>query len=507
MTDPMTDPKTAPLSQAISLPHAIPSAIPNAIPSAIIEQFFTPGLAQYAYLIASGDEAVVLDPMRGDSRYADFAAAHGLRITRVLETHLHADFASGATALAAKLGAELTLSAYAAGERFAYNMPHTPLQDGERIRVGQLELEALHTPGHTPEHMSYALYDLAQAPETPQALFSGDFIFSGSLGRPDLLGVEAEIGLAQALYRSLHQRIAHLPDSVRIYPGHGAGSLCGAGIGTQSETTLGQERLTNPLYRLSEEDFVHEILAIVPPMPAYYPRMKDLNSIGATAMETLPQPHALTAAEVAALDLSQNLLVDLRSIESFAAGHIPGAINLGAGASLPVWAGWLLDPKTPLLLITEDGCDDPASRLALARVGLERVTGYLQGGMTAWRAAQRPEKQVGLRSASQVESERSKNEGSRAEKSKSLLLDVRHDKEWKADHIDGAQHIPLDHLREQLPSLPKDRPIVAICQGGYRASIAASLLSGAGLNDVSLLVGGMNAWNQLKGVQTKAVCV
>lgn len=489
-SDATPDPKTASLSHATPMSHAR------------IEQFFTPGLAQYAYLIASGNEAVVLDPMRGDSRYVDYAAAHGLRITRVLETHMHADFASGATALAAKLGAELTVSAYATGERFAYNMPHTPLQDGERIRVGQLEIEALHTPGHTPEHMSYALYDLEQAPETPQALFSGDFIFSGSLGRPDLLGVEAEVGLAQALYRSLHQRIAHLPDSVRIYPGHGAGSLCGAGIGTQSETTLGQERLTNPLYRLNKEAFVHEILAIVPPMPAYYPRMKDLNSIGATAIETLPLPQALTAAEIAALDLSQNVLVDLRSVEDFAAGHISGAINLGAGTNLPLWAGWLLDPKTSLILITEDGSDDPASRLALARVGLEHVTGYLQGGMTAWRGAHRPEKQIKLRSASQVEDERSK-----AGTGKALLLDVRHDKEWKTGHIDGAQHIRLDHLREQLPSLPKDRPIVAICQGGYRASIAASLLSDAGFNDVSLLVGGMNAWNQLKGVQTKAVCV
>lgn len=462
-----------------------------------IEQFLTPGLAQYAYLIASGTEAVVLDPMRGDTRYLDYAASHGLRITRVLETHIHADFASGAAALATKLGAELMVSAYDQGERFVYGMAHTPLKDGERIKVGQLVLEALHTPGHTPEHMSFALYDQQQAPATPIALLSGDFIFPGSLGRPDLLGTEAEIGLAQALYRSLHERIAFLPDSVRIYPGHGAGSLCGSAIGEQAETTLGHERLTNPLYRLDQEDFVQQILAQVPPMPAYYPRMKGLNAVGATAIEAIRPPQALSATEVAALDRAQYTLVDLRSTESFAAAHLPGAISLGAGPNLPVWAGWLLDPKISIVLITEDGADDPASRLALARVGLERIAGYLKGGMSAWRAHALPEQQIKLLSAEQVEQQRGQ----------ALLLDVRHNKEWQADHIEGARHIRLDHLREQLSTLPKNQPMIAICQGGYRASVAASLLTGAGFEDVGLLVGGMNAWNQHKGIAAQAVCV
>jgi len=403
----------------------------------------------------------------------------------VLETHIHADFASGAPVLAQTTGAELALSAYDEGELYQYAMPHLRLSDGERIAVGRLTLEALHTPGHTPEHLSFALYDSDRNNSAPVALFSGDFIFPGSLGRPDLLGEDAKVGLAHALHRSLHHRIAHLPGTVRLYPGHGAGSLCGAGIGEQAESTLGQERLTNPLCQLAEDDFVREILAGVPPMPAYYPRMKQLNATGAAAWETLPTPAALSPAEVHALDSTQSILLDLRTPEAFAAGHIPGAIHIGAGASLPLWAGWLLDPARPITLISETG-DDPESRLALARVGLDRVTGFLAGGMSAWRAAALPERILPRLSPSEVE-ERATH---------ALLLDVRNPGEWQLGHIPGARHLMLGDLPAQLATLSPHQPIIAICQGGYRASAAASLLARAGFRDVATLAGGMTAWNQ-----------
>ncbi len=450
-----------------------------------IQQFLTPGLAQYAYLIASEGQAVVIDPMRGDPRPAEYAAAHALRITHVLETHIHADFASGAPALAQAAGAELALSTYDEGELYRYAMPHRRLCDGDRIQIGRLTLEALHTPGHTPEHLSFALYDSANSTDEPIALFSGDFIFSGALGRPDLLGEDAKVGLAHALYGSLHARISHLPGNVQLYPGHGAGSFCGAGIGEQAESTLGQERLTNPLYRLEEEDFVREILAGVPPMPAYYPRMKQLNAAGAAALETIPAPAALSPAEVQALQPAQTTLLDLRTPEAFAAGHIPGAINIGSGASLPLWAGWLLDPALPITLISETG-DDPESRLALARVGLDHVTGFLAGGMPAWRAAGLSEHTIPLLAPAQVE------EMAR----RALLLDVRNPGEWNTGHIPGARHLMLGDLPGQLATLPPDQPIVTICQGGYRASTAASLLARAGFRDVSTLAGGMAAWNR-----------
>uniref|UniRef100_A0A7V4XQX2 MBL fold metallo-hydrolase n=1 Tax=Acidobacterium capsulatum TaxID=33075 RepID=A0A7V4XQX2_9BACT len=452
-----------------------------------IQQFLTPGLAQYSYLIASEGQAVVIDPMRGDPRPAAYAAAHALRITHVLETHIHADFASGAPALAQATGAELALSAYDDGELYQYAMPHRRLRDGERIAVGRLTLEALHTPGHTPEHLSFALYDPAHSTTAPIALFSGDFIFPGSLGRPDLLGEDAKIGLAHALHRSLHQRITHLPDALRLYPGHGAGSLCGAGIGEQAESTLGQERLTNLLCQLSEKDFVREILAGVPPMPAYYPRMKQLNAAGAAAIESLPTPAALSPAEVHALDSKQSILLDLRTPEAFAAGHVPGAIHIGAGASLPLWAGWLLEPARPITLVSETG-DDPDSRLALARVGLDHVTGFLAGGMSAWRAAALPERIIPMLSPAEVE-ERALH---------ALLLDVRNHGEWQLGHIPGARHLMLGDLPAQLATLSPHHPIITICQGGYRASVAASLLARAGFRDVGSLAGGMTAWDQHK---------
>jgi hydroxyacylglutathione hydrolase len=450
-----------------------------------IHQFLTPGLAQYAYLIASEGQAVVIDPMRGDPRPAEFAAAHALRITHVLETHIHADFASGALALADATGAELTLSAHDEGELYQYAMPHRRLRDGERIAVGRLALEALHTPGHTPEHLSFALYDPAHSTTEPTALFSGDFIFPGSLGRPDLLGEDAKLGLAHALHRSLHRRIAHLPDALRLYPGHGAGSLCGAGIGEQAESTLGQERRANALCCLGEADFVREILAGVPPMPAYYPRMKQLNAAGAAAMDTLPAPTPLSPAEVQALKPSQCVLLDVRTPEAFAAGHIPGAVNIGAGASLPLWAGWLLEPTLPITLISEAG-DDPASRLALARVGLDRVSSFLAGGMNAWRATGLPLRSIALLAPAEVD-ESNRN---------ALLLDVRNPGEWKIGHIPGARHLMLGDLPGQLATLPANQPIVTICQGGYRASIAASLLVRAGFRKVGILAGGMAAWDQ-----------
>ncbi len=454
-----------------------------------IHQFEIPGLAQYSYIIASEGRAIVIDPMRDTERYTDYVSAHKLTLTHILETHIHADFASGATALAAATGAELALSAHDEGQLYQYAMPHRPLRNGDRIDFGRLTIEALHTPGHTPEHLSYLLYDNDHSPDHPIVIFSGDFLFPGSLGRPDLLGEEAKIGLAHELYRSLHHRIAHLPDHLRIYPGHGAGSFCGSSIGAQSQSTLGQERAITALYRLDEEDFVRQVLDSVPAMPAYYPRMKQLNSAGASSVAQLPGDTALAPAQVRELAESHSaVIIDLRQPEDFAAGHVPGAISIGAGPSLSLWAGWLLDPEVPIVIVNNTG-DDKSSRRGLVRVGLDRIAGYLAGGMPAWQDASLPTARVSLLNpeAAQARMDFAPDQ--------IVLLDVRNASEWAAGHIPGAKHIMLGDLPHKLETLPIQQPIITLCHGGYRSTIAASLLARAGFRNVSTLAGGFQAWS------------
>ncbi|HEY5057094.1 MAG TPA: rhodanese-like domain-containing protein, partial [Acidobacteriaceae bacterium] len=443
--------------------------------------------AQYSYVVSSEGEAVVIDPMRDFDRYTEYAAEEGLAIKYVTETHIHADFVSGALALSKATGAELALSSYDQ-EPYLYSMEHHQLRDGDVLHIGQLRLAALHTPGHTPEHLSFVLFDEERDASQPLALFSGDFLFVGSLGRPDLLGEKAKQELAHELYRSLHVRIASLPDGVHLYPGHGAGSLCGAGMGERPESTLGYERLSQPLFKLEEEAFVREILASVPPMPSYYPRMKELNSRGASSVANLPGKAPLTPARIAALLADEKVtLIDLRRPEAFGGAHIPGAVNIGAGQNLSLWAGWMLDPNQRLILVDDKG-DDEDSRRSLARVGLEQMEGFLQKGMPAWvdagmeftRTPQLSTKEVAGRSHD------------------ARVLDVRSQKEWTGGHIQDAVHIPLGELAERMKELKKDSEIITVCGSGYRSSIAASLLQANGFTRISSMDGGMTAWNERK---------
>ena len=400
------------------------------------------------------------------------------------ETHIHADFASGATGLAEAAGAELVLSSYVEGP-YRYGMEHRPLRDGDVLQVGKLRLQALHTPGHTPEHLSFVLFDEERDASQPLALFSGDFLFVGSLGRPDLLGDEAKQQLAHELYRSVHERIASLHDGVQMYPGHGAGSLCGSGMSERAESTLGYERLIQPLLKLDQQAFVDEVLGSLPPMPSYYPRMKELNSKGAPS-----QPAPTVESSLSPIDLSKSLtdstvtVIDLRRPEAFGGAHIPGALNIGAGQNLSLWAGWLVAPEQRLLLVDDKGETEEAIR-SLARVGLDRVEGSLHKGMPAWidagvefgRTVQLSTKEVAERS------------------SEVRVLDVRSDKEWQGGHIEGAIHISLGELPDRFAEIPKNQAVIAVCGSGYRSSIASSLMQANGFSDVSSMDGGMTAWN------------
>ncbi len=451
-----------------------------------IERFEVPGLAQYSYVISAEGQTVVIDAIRDIDRYISYATRNDLKILHILETHIHADFAAGSTALAAATGAELALSAYDEGEHYRYSMPHRALRNGDEIQIGAVRLRALHTPGHTPEHLSFMLLDDARSSVEPMALFSGDFLFVGSLGRPDLLGEEAKQGLAHELFRSLHKRIAGLPDGMAIYPGHGAGSLCGAGMSDRAESTLGYERATNPLFSLAEEVFVKTILASVPPMPDYYPRMKTLNAHGAPCLPSIPGGRALTPIEVAELARMDDIvLLDLRRPEAFGGAHIAGAINIGAGQNLSLWAGWLLDSGQRIVLIGESG-DDESSRRSLIRVGLDRIEGHMAKGMSAWIDAGLGFSRIPQLSVHEVQ----------GLSANSQILDVRSDKEWNDGHIDSATHIMLGQLARKLDTISTHRPIITVCGSGYRSSIAASILAKNGLQDVSSMDGGITAWRR-----------
>ena len=450
-----------------------------------IKQFEVAGLAQYSYVVSSEGQAIVIDPMRDFDRYAEYAAEEGLSIRYVTETHIHADFASGALALAQAAGAQLALSSHDQ-EPYRYSMEHQALRDGDALRVGKLRLVALHTPGHTPEHLSFVLFDEERNAGQPVALFSGDFLFVGSLGRPDLLGEAAKQELAHELYRSLHERIASLPDGVQVYPGHGAGSLCGAGMSERAESTLGYERQSQSLFKLEEEAFVREILGSVPPMPSYYPRMKELNSRGASSVASLPGQVDIPASDLARLLAEESVTVlDLRRPEAFGGAHIAGAINIGAGQNLSLWAGWLLDPKQRFVLVNDTG-DDEAARRSLVRVGLDGIKGFLQNGMQGWIDAG-----LAFTRTVQLSTKEVSERGPEMQ-----ILDVRSNKEWSSGHVENAMHIPLGELKQRMGEIEKERPIVTICGSGYRSSIAASLLQANGFSRVSSMHGGMAAWNE-----------
>ena len=452
-----------------------------------IKQFEVAGLAQYSYVVSSDGEAIVIDPMRDFDRCTAYAQEQGLTIRYVTETHIHADFASGAPALSEATGAELALSSHVAAP-YRYLPKHRALHDGDTLRVGKVRLSVIHTPGHTPEHLSFVLYDEARSASEPVALFSGDFLFVGSLGRPDLLGDEAKEQLAHELYRSLHERIAFLPNGVQVYPGHGAGSLCGSGMSERAESTLGYEREAQPFFKLDEKAFVHEILASVPAMPSYYPRMKELNAKGASSVATLPGGKALTVAEVAALSSNADVAVlDLRRPEAFGGAHLPGAINIGASQNLSLWAGWMIGPDKCVVLVNDQG-DDVDSRRALVRVGIGRIEGFLHKGMPAWIDA-------GMEFARtlQVSTTEVNQRGGEAQ-----VVDVRNQKEWASGHIQNAMHIPLGELPQRAGEISDQSPVITVCGSGYRSSIAASLLQAQGFGNVSSMDGGMTAWNRRK---------
>lgn len=457
----------------------------------ILKQFYLNCLAHASYLI--GDEeahtAAVVDPQRDVEQYLAFAAEHGLRIEHVFLTHFHADFVAGHLELRDRVGATIYLGAAAKAE-FAF----TPLRDGDVVDLGQVRLQALETPGHTAESISLLVYDGAPGTTAPAAVLTGDTLFVGDVGRPDLrvaLGWSAS-DLGGLLYDSVRNKLLTLPDSVAVYPAHGAGSLCGKALSKETVSTIGEQRRSNyALQPMSKEAFVDLVTADQPDAPSYFTYDAVLNSQERPTLdETLERVSGLTLEQVLALQAVGAQVLDTRDPAEFAAAHMTGSINIGLGGQYATWAGTVLSREHPIVIIADPGREHEAA-MRLGRIGFDQVVGYLEDGLHSVEA--RPELMMATeRVSAQVAAERV---ASASPERTPIMIDVRAPGERQQKRIAGSVGMPLNHLTEHLSELPTDRPLLVHCAGGYRSSIAASLLQRHGFTQVSEIAGGIAAWD------------
>lgn len=451
----------------------------------------SPGLALLSYMVGSQGECAVIDPRRDIDIYLQLARAEQLEITHIIETHIHADFVSGSRELAARTGAKIYGGQVVNKTQGDYGFKIHTLKDGDTLKVGGLSLRALHTPGHSSEHMSFVLKGGGQGAEEEWALFSGDTLFAGEVGRPDLEPGAEHRELAGMLFDSLHDKILKLDDSVEVYPGHGEGSPCGSSIGARDHTTIGYERQYNPRLQIKDrQEFVDSLLEELDaePMPAYYSRLKVLNHRGPEVLGALGNVARLSPDEFEALAKEPDTLVlDTREIAAFAAAHIDGSLNIGIGGAFVVWAGRILTPDQSLLMVGDDADSVAEARAHLLRIGLD-IRGYLAGGIQAWFNAAKPFKSSGFMSVHQLKEKLSAGLG------EAQLLDVRPRAEWESGHIEGATNLYVPDLNDGAGELDKSRPVITYCGSGFRASVAASILLAAGFERVTTVAGSMLAW-------------
>ena len=445
-------------------------------PSTMFEKrFYVEGLAHASYLIGAGGEAAVIDPKRDVEDYLQTAEQENLRIVAVLETHPHADFVSGHVELARRTGARVYVShlAPARYERVA-------VRDGDRIRVGPLEILVLETPGHSPDSLCFVVREDGQALE----VYTGDTLFAGDVGRPDLRDAEEKpTRLAGALYDSLFGKLLRLPENVKVFPAHGAGSLCGRKISSAPFTTIGQERLSNWALQINDrEQFVRTMVENLPDRPQYFAYDVATNLAGAPALSSLPELRALTEAELKTTAADGAVVIDTRSAPFFGAGHFPGSLSIGLSSSLfATWVGFFVPAGKPIALVAGSADSARKARVELARIGYDNVLGYLEA-----------DELTHVQQLSQLGVEELHAALQRGEAPR--LLDVRTAGEWEAGHIDEAMHIPLPALPNRARELNKDALLAIICGSGYRSSLAASLLQARGFARVQNIMGGMDAY-------------
>jgi glyoxylase-like metal-dependent hydrolase (beta-lactamase superfamily II)/rhodanese-related sulfurtransferase len=439
------------------------------------KRFYVEGLAHASYLIGAGGEAAVIDPKRDVQDYLQTAQQEHLKIVAVLETHPHADFVSGHVELARRAGAKIYVSHLAPAQ-----YERVGARDGDVIRVGPLEILVLETPGHSPDSLSFVVLTQGRAVR----VYTGDTLFAGDVGRPDLRDAEEKpTRLAGALYDSLFGKLLRLPEDVKVFPAHGAGSLCGRKISAAPFTTIGQERASNWALQIRDRaQFVRTMVENLPDRPQYFAYDVATNLAGAAPLDALPELRSLTEAELKAAAASGAVVIDTRSAPFFGAGHFPGSLNIGLGSALfATWVGFFVPVGKPILLVAGSADSGRKARLELARIGYDQVLGYVEGDSLT---------QVQHLSQLGVEDLHAALRRGEAPR----LLDVRTPGEWEAGHITEAMHIPLPALPHRVGDLNKDSRIAVLCGSGYRSSIAASLLQARGFTRVQNVMSGMDAY-------------
>jgi len=455
--------------------------------SLIFERIQTEGIAELSYLLGDDSEGVaaVFDPTPDVEKYVDLARSKNLSITHIFETHIHADLVSGARELWDRVGSAKIFVSHEGGARYGFD--HEKLNDGDRFEMGKTVLTVKHTPGHTPEHVSFLIAEKDHK-DDPWGVITGDSLFVNSAGRPDLLGSVESKKLAELQFHTLRDFYLALEDSVIIYPGHGHGSPCGADIGERLESTIGYERRSNPFLQFQDvKSFTEYALGTAPPVPTYYPLMKKINAKGPEILGNLPSVPALPPkAFKQAIEEKAGVLIDTRTMLAFGGGYIEGALNIGGTPMLSIWAGWLLDPDQPVLLVLDNDREIEKVVKLFLRTGCSKFAGYLAGGMKSWDNAGFELSDVDQKTVHEIH----------AAKGTLQVIDVREPGEWKSGHVPGAKHIFLPELRKKAGELDSSQPTAVYCDSGYRASIGTSILKQEGFKEVSNVPGSWQAWKK-----------
>ena len=448
-----------------------------------VQQFFVKGLAHSSYLLAGSKKCAIVDPRRDVDVYLEAAREMGVKITHILETHLHADFISGHMDLAEKTGAVIV-----APKSAKCKFKHKAVAEGDRFKIENIQLKVLDTPGHTPEHITYVVTDKARGSE-PVCIFCGDVLFVGDVGRPDLFPGKAK-ELASKLYDNLHQKLLRLPDFCEVYPAHGAGSLCGRAMGAKRTSTIGYERRYNAALQITDKKkFIESLTTNMPAAPDHFSRCSAINGKGPALAGKLPKLTAMSPQVFAKASKKSNTIVlDIRDYDSFGGQHVPRAFHVDFGGNFATFSGWILPPDKDILLIAASAQQAHDASIWLKRVGLDRAIGYLDGGMFAWSKEGLPTEHVYQIGAPELHEMINKQRGL-------VLVDVRATGEFQINHIKGAMNIPAPELRQRYKELDNNKPVILICSTGHRSSLGASLIQQQGFHDLYNVAGGMTGYS------------
>ena len=449
----------------------------------IVQQFFVKGISHSSYLLGGDSICAIVDPQRDIQVYLDAAAALEMKITHILETHLHADFISGHLDLAKQTGANIY-----APKSAQCRFDHIPLSENDVVEIEDMSLKVLEVPGHTPEHISYVVTDNARGQE-PVGLFCGDTLFVGDVGRPDLFPSLAQ-DLASKLYDSLHQKLLKLPDFCEVYPAHGAGSLCGRAMGAKRTSTIGYERRYNAALKIKDRDeFIQSLTSNMPPAPDHFSRCSGINRDGPALVENLPSLAAIPALEFQNRVKSKDIIVlDVRNYDAYAGHHIQCSYHNDLNGNFATFAGWIIPPDRDILLVADDLQQAVEANVWLRKVGLDHTVGYLDGGMVSWVKAGLSTSHVGLLSAAELHEKVSGQD-------QIALVDVRAASEYESYHIQGSVHIPAPDLRKRYEDLNPDLPTYLMCSTGNRSSLGTSILEQKGFRYLNNVAGGMTGYS------------